>query len=121
MPTLYYLDFDDSEDQDDNVCWDALACVSPQHWPGLRAELQMLLTWCCQQGQPGPIEEGALWNFDLQASDTTHHSLPLDWDGHALQGLPPVPTQVPDRVCVSLSLSANPGFADAFREYWLHE
>ena len=119
---LKLLDFDVTEDAEGVVCWDALACPGPEHNPALLQEVTQVLVWAWRfaaQG-PGPLEDGADWDFDLQA--TLH-----------IEGLPPAPFPLrfdPDtgsisspldlhqkgRIELSLSLSATPGFAQAFRE-----
>jgi hypothetical protein len=120
---LKYLEFDCSEDTEGVVCWDALAQPAANHTKELLNEVTQLLSWASRfspQG-PGPLEEGADWDFDLQIHLHKTHS-PLStiaktqW--HAAQpSLAIHPAPGPDeRLELSLSLSGTPGFSHAFRE-----
>ncbi len=120
---LLMLDFDCSEDTEGVVCWDALAQPHPRHNGALLHEVAQVLAWAHgfdAQG-PGPLEDGANWDFDLQA--TLHPSGPnpqvtrlvFEADkGHcAMQA-----ADLALPLALSLSLSGTPGFAQAFRERW---
>jgi hypothetical protein len=120
---LQLLDFDCSEDTEGVVCWDALAQPHPRHNSALLHEVAQVLTWAHgfdAQG-PGPLEDGANWDFDLQAT--------LHPDGQASQDARLVfdakkgqihmdAADLSHPVAMSLSLSGTPGFAQAFRERW---
>jgi hypothetical protein len=119
---LQFLDFDRSEDADGMVCWDALAQPDPAHNQALLLEVAQVLGWAHRfdtQG-PGPLENGANWDFDLQ----------LTW---IPPGQPPqvaLPRFVPStgqlwvvpeaqsrqRMALSLTVSGTAGFVDAFAE-----
>lgn len=120
---LQFLEFDRSEDTEGVVCWDALAQPAANHTAALLLEVTQLLGWASRfsaQG-PGPMDDGADWDFDLQVQ--LHHpnspnSTPTQahWLA-AQQTLDIHPAPGPDdRVELSLSLSGTPGFAQAFRE-----
>ncbi len=129
---LQYLEFDCSEDTEGIVCWDALAQPAASHTVALLREVTQLLAWASRfspQG-PGPLDEGADWDFDLQVawqsanSPDVQHRLPAQahWHAaaHTLDIQPATaPTLGPDaRLELSLSLSGTPAFAQAFREHW---
>lgn len=124
---LEFLEFDCSEDTDGVVCWDALAHPAARHTTALLHEVTQLLVWASRfspQG-PGPLDEGADWDFDLQVqlhSAHSQHNTPAQaqtyWHA-AQQTLDIRPAPGPDeRVELSLSLSGTPAFAQAFREHW---
>lgn len=122
---LQYLEFDCSEDSDGVVCWDALAQPAANHTAGLLHEVTQMLSWASRlsmQG-PGPLDEGADWDFDLQVNlhnTDTPHRRPAQAHWHtAWQSLEihPAPA-AQDRLELTLSLSGTPAFAQAFREHW---
>ncbi len=122
---LQYLEFDCSEDTEGVVCWDALAQPAASHTAALLREVTQLLSWANRfspQG-PGPLDEGADWDFDLQIQ--LHHpnspnSTPAQTQWQAAQqtlDIRPAPGP-DDRAELSLSLSGTPAFAQALREHW---
>lgn len=114
-----FLEFDSSEDSEGLVCWDALAQPAPHHTLAMLQEVTALLAWAHRQGQyaPGPLEDGADWDFDLQIHDG-HVPIETQWSS-ARQTLDLSPTpQANTRISLSLSLSGTPAFAEAFREHW---
>ena len=120
MPlSLHYLDFDFSEDEAGNACWDALASVAPQHWDALLAETHSVLAWCAAQGEPGDLDAGFYWDFDLQAMLEEAHpttAIALTWTPAGWQ----CPAPLPDvgRRCLSLTISGSGAFASAFGQRW---
>ena len=122
---LQYLEFDCSEDNVGVVCWDALAEPAASHTAALLREVTQLLAWASRfspQG-PGPLDEGADWDFDLQIhlhNAHTLHSTPAQAHWHAEEQtlhIHPSPEDN-ERVALSLSLSGTPAFAQALREHW---
>jgi hypothetical protein len=120
---LQLLDFDCSEDTEGVVCWDALAQPQPRHNRTLLDEVAQVLAWAHgfdAQG-PGPLEDGAEWDFDLQI--TLHPEGPapqaacLTFDPPKGQFTPTI-ADLSHPLALSLSLSGTPGFALAFRERW---
>ena len=117
--TLEFLEFDCSEDSEGVVCWDALAQPAARHTPALLHEVTQLLAWAHRFGPqaPGPIEDGADWDFDLHihcgnAPITAH------WNSaDQTLALSPNPS-TNDEITLSLSISGTPAFAQAFREHW---
>ncbi len=121
---LQLLDFDCTEDAEGVVCWDALAQPARVHNTALLAEVTQVLNWCHRfdpQG-PGPLEDGADWDYDLQLSlhGDAHHAQPawpavvrFDPATGSLH-LPPGADQ--QAMALSLSISGSPGFGEAFRE-----
>jgi len=118
---LQLLDFDCSEDAEGVVCWDALAQPAPQHNPALLQEVAQVLRWAhgFDHEGPGPLENGANWDFDLQVTLLNHGGKPqvatprfVPSTGQ-LSLLPePADTQ---SLSLSLTLSGTPGFVQAFR------
>ena len=119
---LQLLDFDCSDDAEGVVCWDALAQPAPAFNPALLQEVVQVLVWAHSfdtQG-PGPLENGANWDFDLQIT-----LLPI---GQAPQVVAPrfVPStgqlslmpqpQADQHMALSLTLSGTPAFVQAFCE-----
>lgn len=114
---LDYLDFDYSEDEDGNATWDAMASVPAARWEVLLGEVQQVLTWASRDfgGRRGALDEGADWDFDLQAQDDDHGSaLPVRWDGRH-QTLSCPPPQAGGYGTLTLSLTGNAYFADGLR------
>jgi hypothetical protein len=99
--TLNYLDFDYSEDEDGNGCFDALADTPAERHPAVLAEVALVLDWAqaAFAGQHGALDEGGSWDHDLQV-------LPGESSAAAAAG----------RCSVSLSLSGTPAFCAALRE-----
>ena len=90
--TLSYLDFDRSEDTLGTVTFVAMASVRLDALSTVREELVAVLAWAQATfpGMQGPVEEGAVWDFDRSEQDD---------DG---------------RVLLTLTLSGNADFAEAF-------
>ena len=120
---LQLLDFDCSEDTEGVVCWDALAQPQPRHNHALLHEVSQVLAWAhgFDAHGPGPLDDGANWDFDLQATlqpsgpNPQVARLVIEADkGHvAMQA-----ADLAQPLALSLSLSGTPGFAQAFRERW---
>jgi hypothetical protein len=118
---LQLLDFDCSEDAEGVVCWDALAQPAQTYHTKLLAEVSEVLTWCHQfdaQG-PGPLEDGASWDFDLHVTLHGNNDPALQtaiqfdpFTGH-VHLHPEAAQQV---MTLSLSISGSPAFSLAFRE-----
>lgn len=121
---LQFLEFDRTEDAEGVVCWDALAQPAPAFTQALLQEVVQVLVWAHQFDDhgPGPLENGANWDFDLQ----------ITWleEGRAPQVAQPrfVPStgqlslqpepQTNQCTALSLSLSGTPGFVHAFSEHF---
>jgi hypothetical protein len=127
------LDFDCSEDAEGVVCWDALAQPLPRYNTALLQEVARVLAWAhaFDLPGPGPLEDGACWDFDLQVR-LLHDGLPVQsaeilWEALPVKRHEPLseepkphlrldPAPGPQqRIELSLSLSGTPGFAEAFR------
>lgn len=121
MP-LQLLDFDCTEDADGVVCWDALAQPAPAFNPALLQEVAQVLVWAHAydtQG-PGPLENGANWDFDLQVTLLPAGQAPqvaaprfVPSTGQLILVPPP---QAKQPMALSLTLSGTPGFVQAFCE-----
>ncbi|SDM19745.1 hypothetical protein SAMN05428957_103112 [Oryzisolibacter propanilivorax] len=113
---LHFLDFDYSEDEEGLATWDAMASVTAERLADLQSEIDEVLAWACQAfgDRMGPQEEGGLWQYDLQCEQ----------EGQALTELPadpatgrvrwPARLERQDRITLSLSLSGERAFAEAF-------
>lgn len=77
--SLAYLVFDYSEDEHGIGNWDAMASVPSDRVSAVLAEIQAILDWAGEQfaATQGPIDEGADWDFDLQAQDDDGQALPI--------------------------------------------
>ena len=127
---LRYLDFDYSEDSDGNGAWDAMASVPAAQWSALRAEAAQVLAWAHREfgDQRGALEDGAEWDWELQAvaEVVTPQPLHFDSDTGTLQardcsgGSGSGSSSSSDcsstqRYTLSLSLSSTPAFSAALR------
>lgn len=118
---LQMLDFDCTEDADGIVCWDALAQPMSHYNQDLLHETELVLTWAYgfdDQG-PGPLENGANWDFDLQVKlldkDLKPQSAtPCFVEESGQLTILPRPTQS-QTLSLSLALSGTSAFAQAFR------
>lgn len=116
--TLHYLDFDYSEDAEGTGTFDAMASALPAQLPALRAEIAQVLAWAHQEfpGACAPLEDGGLWQYDLQGVQEASTPLSLAFDPalgslHTAAGTP-----APVRTTLSLSLSGLAPFCTALRE-----
>jgi hypothetical protein len=116
---LQFLEFDRSEDSQGVVCWDALAKPAARHTPALLEEVKLLLVWAHHFGlqAPGPLEDGADWDYDLQIR-CGNMQLHCRWQS-AQEKLELSPKLLSNEAIVlSLSISGTPEFAQAFRDQW---
>jgi len=99
--TLHYLDFDYSEDEDGNGCFDALADTPAERHAAVLAEVALVLDWAqaAFAGQHGAVDDGGSCDHDLQV----------------LPGEPNAAASA-ERCSVSLSLSGTPAFCAALRK-----
>jgi hypothetical protein len=114
---LQFLEFDCSEDSEGVVCWDALAQPAARHTPALLQEVTQLLAWAHRFGPqaPGPIEDGADWDFDLHIRCG---NAPITAHWHSAKQTLALSSAPSDEITLSLSISGTPTFAQAFREHW---
>jgi hypothetical protein len=116
---LQFLEFDCSEDPHGVVCWDALAQPAARHTLALLEEVAQLLVWAHHFGSqvPGPLDDGADWDFDLQIRCANLQVQVLWHRVQAKLDLSPQPSSN-DEISLSLSISGTPEFAQAFRDHW---
>jgi hypothetical protein len=121
---LQLLDFDCTEDAEGVVCWDALAQPAHSYSQALLQEVAQVLQWAHgfdEQG-PGPLENGAQWDFDLQVTLLGDDRKPLV----AMPRFVPSTGQLSLRpeplaqqsLSLSLTLSGTPAFVQAFRDQY---
>ncbi len=116
--SLSYLDFDYSEDDQGTSTWDAMACVTTERLPALLAEITVVLNWAQRQfgAQRGPLDEGGLWDYDLQSlPERTGPVLELHYDAQAQHIVLAQPAQGPARYTLTLTLSGGPAFSQALQ------
>lgn len=101
--SLQFLEFDTCEDADGLLSWDAVASPSPRHNLAMLSEVRGVLARLQQAlGPAGPLDEGHVWDVDLQIHDDDLQSV-------ALEAAEP-PAQ---RITLALSLSGGDALADA--------
>jgi hypothetical protein len=103
MPTLAYLDFDDSEDGQGCATLEAMACVPAPQVAAVQAEIQQVLDWAhaAFPGMQAALDEGGEWDFQVNQQVETVA-------GQARQTL-------------TLSLTGTPQFCAAFRGQFIFE
>ncbi|MFG6460826.1 hypothetical protein ACG04Q_04515 [Roseateles sp. DXS20W] len=91
---MRHLSFDLSDGSDDILTLDAMASTRAPEHAAVMAEVEQVLAWARAEfgGRQGPVEDGNAWDHEL----LVQHE-----DG--------------GWVTVTLTLSASPEFADAFR------
>ncbi|RYY92643.1 MAG: hypothetical protein EOO24_28565 [Comamonadaceae bacterium] len=114
---LAYLDFDFSEDAEGLGSFDAMASVTAAQWPALQAEVLGVLAWA-DDAFPyarAPLDEGGSWDYELQGVEEVATTLAIEVDvqGAGLR-VTRGATGAP-RTTVSLTVSGNVQFCDAFR------
>ncbi len=127
--SLQYLNFDYSEDEQGNACWDAMASVPPDRLPALVAEVCALLHWADHDypGPQGAPDDGGDWDYDLcaEVDDHTHHSISYQPPTGASHE-PPTgqlhwhPALAPQarRIALTLTLTGPPQFAQLLQQRW---
>lgn len=115
---LSYLDFDYSEDADGVGTFDAMASVSPAQIPALHAEISAVLVWAHQHwpNACGPSEDGGEWQYDLHGVQEVSTPLVLAFDDTTGPLRTTAGSPAPPRTTITLTVSGNTAFCDAFRE-----
>ncbi len=99
---LDYLDFEFSDEETGHGSFDAMASVTAERLPALRAEIDSVLAWANEAfGASASLEDGGEWDFELQRTDEP-----------VMQNKPGTPA----RTTMTLTLGGSPGFCDAFRD-----
>ena len=118
---LNYLVFDASADTDDQGCFDAMVTVTPAHLNAAQAEIAQVLDWAEANfpGQRGPVDEGGVWDFDLQSQQewSVDEGLFYDLAQRRFSRGPGAPGAA--RHVLTLSLSGDAAFSAAFRDHFL--
>ena len=93
---LDYLDFDFSDEEDGRGSFDAMASVTAERLPALRAEIDAVLAWAGAVFGPnaGSGDEG---EWDYEVSET-------------------VEADAESRIAVTFTLGGSRAFCDAFRD-----
>lgn len=115
--TLRYLEFDYSEDDEGTGTWDAMASVTEEHLPALHAEIAQVLGWAHATfpNQNGAIEDGAAWDYDLQAVREVSAVQSLVFDEATRRLVSTAGKPAAPRHTVTLSISGNAAFCEEFR------
>ncbi len=116
--SLHFLDFDYSEDDAGVATWDAMASVSATRLAPLVAEIESILGWAHDLlgAEFGPQEEGGLWQYDLQCERQGQPLTELHFDPQRRCIALPREIGAEEYVTLSLSLSGEAAFAEAFTE-----
>lgn len=93
---LDYLDFDFSDEEDGRGSFDAMASVTAERLPAVRAEIDAVLAWAGEAFGP-KSEAGDDGEWDFEANETVE------------AGAQP-------RTTVTFTLGGSPTFCDAFRD-----
>lgn len=118
--TLNYLDFDYSENGEDDTAFgtfDALASVGPTQVDAVHAEISDVLGWAhATFGDAGPVADGFAWDCDLQSLREYSVADVLRYDtGRRSLVVEPGAAGVP-RHTIGLSLSGSNDFCEALRQ-----
>ncbi|WP_203561343.1 hypothetical protein [Ideonella livida] len=118
MEPLRFLEFDCSEDTEGRQTWDAVASVTPRHWPALQGEVAGLLAWLhrCYGDRQGPAEDGGLWDFDLHGLVERSAPQEIRFDGARGELRLAAAGSETVRHTLTLSLSLDPAVADRLAE-----
>jgi hypothetical protein len=114
--SLHYLIFDVADDGHGHLSFEAMASCSAAQWPALQAEVAQVLDWAQDQfpHSRGALDEGADWDFELQARIERTSDLGLHYQpGSGLFSSQPAD----DTWCrhsLNLSLSGSAAFGEAF-------
>lgn len=114
--SLKYLDFDHSEDTEGLCTFEAMASTGPAQVGAVRAEVAQVLSWAHRQFPqgPGPVADGADWDFDLQGLVEVAHAESLRFDTGTHEVRASLGPAGQPRHTVTLSLSGSPAFGEAF-------
>ncbi len=116
--TLQYLDFDYSEDALGYGAFEAMATVPSARLSALQTEIVRVLAWAHEAfpGEQGPLEEGGVWDYLLEGQREWSEPQAMAYD-RLTQRISSQPGPVGEpRHTVTLSLSGNAQFCDAFRD-----
>lgn len=114
--SLDYLDFDYHEDTAGLGCFEAMASVGPAQLPALHAEIVEVLDWAhAAFADRGPLEDGHDWDCELQGTVETSAPQTLAYDAATRRLATSLGPAAAPRHTVTLTLSGNPAFCEAFR------
>ncbi|GAB3645633.1 hypothetical protein [Ramlibacter alkalitolerans] len=113
---LHYLDFDYSDDEHGHGSFDAMAAAAPAQLRALQDEVARVLDWAhAQFGAPGPLDEGAAWDCELQGVREVATTLAVRYRSGTGLELHAGAAGEP-RVTLSVTLTGTPAFCAALRE-----
>jgi hypothetical protein len=116
--SLDYLHFDYAEGSDGSGTLEAMASTWPEQVPAVHAEVARVLAWAHGEfpGRRGPLEEGFDWDYNLHGMRelTAPETLLYDEAAGRLAVLSGPPGKA--RHTLTLTLSGNAGFCEAFRQ-----
>lgn len=111
---LQYLDFDWSDEDSGRGSFDAMASVLPQRVPALLGEVEAVLRWAhAGFGAPGALDDGAAWDYALDAVAEPGAPLAIAYD--AARGEVSL-AAASQRVTLTLTLAGSERFCDALRD-----
>lgn len=113
---LDWLDFESTEDEEGHGSFDAMAAAPLAQLPALQAEVARVLDWAhANFGAPGPLDEGGVWDHELQGVREVATTLAVTHRPGGGLALQDGATGQP-RVTLSLTLTGTPQFCEAFRQ-----
>lgn len=116
--SLDYLHFDYAEGSDGTGTLEAVASTWPEQVPAVHAEVVRVLAWAHAEfsGRRGPLEEGFDWDYDLHGMQelAAPEALLYDQATRRLTVQPGPPGKA--RHTLTLTLSGNAEFCEAFRQ-----
>lgn len=119
--TLHYLHFDYSEDAGGLGSFEAMAATAAAQAPRVQAEAAQVLAWAYQQfeGACGALDEGGEWDYDLQGKVETSNAQSLRYDPQHRQLSVQAESAAATWHTLTLVLSGNPAFCEAFRDRFM--
>ncbi|MFS2036894.1 hypothetical protein ACEN8I_22920 [Polaromonas sp. CT11-55] len=116
--SLDYLHFDYAEGDDGTGTLEAMASTWPEQVPAVHAEVVRVLAWAHAEfpGRRGALEDGFDWDYNLHGMRelTAPEALLYDEAAGRLVVQPGPPGKA--RHTLTLTLSGNAGFCEAFRQ-----
>jgi hypothetical protein len=114
--SLRYLHFDYAEGTDGTGTLEAVASTWPEQVQAVHAEIVQMLDWAHAEfpNQRGPLDEGFDWDYDLHGMQELTAPEVLHYDEQMCRlSVEAGPAGKP-RHTLTLSLSGNPAFCEAF-------
>ncbi|MDZ5458647.1 hypothetical protein [Azohydromonas lata] len=120
---LSYLTFDFSEADDGGGSFDAMASVAPRALPALEEEIAQVLDWAHATfpDGPGPLDEGFVWDLDLQATSESSTQQRVRYFPGARRFERESVGSETLRHTLTLTLAGHADFCEAFRDAFMED